>query len=319
MDFIEELGPLALGTRIKNLGELLMKDMAKVYRDHNIEFEPRWFTFFQLILKRKEVSVTEIAGALNQTHPAVVQVVNVLEKKKLIISRKDKSDKRRRMLKLSRKGKALAEQLGPLWEDVQSVASEILQDSAPDLLEKIASVEHALEEKTTYQRMSKKRIKRSLNNIHFIEFEDKYLHAFQQLNEDWLRGYLEITESDRRQLADPVNEIIKKNGSITLVISGETVVGTYALQNLNEQDCELSKFTVSKKFRGMGLGERMLEQAILQAKDKGYQSILLFTHHKLIEATHLYQKRAFKEIEEHPDMQDETGRCSKMMQLIINP
>ena len=30
MDFIKELGPLAMGTRIKNLGELLMKDMAKV-------------------------------------------------------------------------------------------------------------------------------------------------------------------------------------------------------------------------------------------------------------------------------------------------
>ena len=50
MNFIKELGPLALGTRIKNLSELLMKDMARVYKEYGVDFEPRWFTLFQLIL-----------------------------------------------------------------------------------------------------------------------------------------------------------------------------------------------------------------------------------------------------------------------------
>ncbi len=56
--------------------------MAKVYNDQDIDFEPRWFTLFQLILLKNEINVTQIVHELNQTHPAVVQVVNVLEKKK---------------------------------------------------------------------------------------------------------------------------------------------------------------------------------------------------------------------------------------------
>ena len=59
-----------------------MRDMAKVYNDQDIDFEPRWVTLFQLILLKNEINVTPIAHELNQTHPAVVQVVNVLEKKK---------------------------------------------------------------------------------------------------------------------------------------------------------------------------------------------------------------------------------------------
>jgi hypothetical protein len=53
MDFIEELGTLAIGTRLKNLSELMMKDLARVYKDQDVDFEPRWFTFFQLILRKK--------------------------------------------------------------------------------------------------------------------------------------------------------------------------------------------------------------------------------------------------------------------------
>jgi len=60
MDFIEALGSVALGSRIKNLSELLMKDVSNIYKDQGIDFEPRWFTLFQLLLKRKEVQVTEI-------------------------------------------------------------------------------------------------------------------------------------------------------------------------------------------------------------------------------------------------------------------
>lgn len=45
------------------------------------------------------------------------------------------------------------------------------------------------------------------------------------------------------------------------------VIGTYALQKISDQACELSKFTVSKDFRGRKMGERMLEHAIEKARE----------------------------------------------------
>ena len=119
-------------------------------------------------------------------------------------------------------------------------------------------------------------------------------------------------------LADPAAKIINNNGEIFLLVKGGQVIGTYALQKINKQDCELSKFTVKKEFRGEKLGEMMLEHAIKRAKALECHSIILFTHYKLKEASRLYKKRGFETITDHPDITDETGRCSVLLQLIIN-
>ncbi|NQT77983.1 MAG: bifunctional helix-turn-helix transcriptional regulator/GNAT family N-acetyltransferase [Bacteroidetes bacterium] len=318
MDFIEELGMQALGTRIKNLSELLMRDVSRIYKDQNVDFEPRWFTMFQLILRKTKISVTEIARELKQTHPAVVQVVNSLEKKKLITTRKSKTDQRKRLVSLTKKGKKLAEDLSLVWEAIHQAAKEILAESEPDLLGNIAKVEKALKQKSTYQRIKEKLMNSATEEIELIAFDEKHLNDFRQLNEDWLKSYLEITDHDRHILSDPVKEIINKNGKIYLLISEGKVIGTYALQRISDQACELSKFTVMKEFRGRKLGERMLGHAIEETRKLGCNSIVLYTHHKLKEATQFYNKMGFKVIQEYPHLIDKTGRCSQMLQLIIN-
>ncbi len=156
MDFIKRLGTLALGTRIKNLSETLMRDMARIYQEQDIDFEPRWFTFFQLMLQKNELNVGQIAHDLNQTHPSIVQIINILEKKKLIITKEDKTDHRKRLVRLSKRGKRLAEKSSPLWEIVQTVSDEVLNDSAPALLDDISKVEKSIAKKSIYQRIRDK-------------------------------------------------------------------------------------------------------------------------------------------------------------------
>ena len=317
MEFIKELGTIALGSRLKNLSDILMRDVAKVYKEHDVDFEPRWFTFFQLLIQKGEISVTQIARDLNQTHPAVVQLINILDSKKLIVARKDKADNRKRLVRLSNRGKQLAADLAPLWEIIQLATNEILNESAPDLLEKIEKVEKALNQKSAYERVQGKIIQRAMTNMEFKEYDDSYLLDFQRLNEDWLNSYLELTEHDIEVLSDPTSKIINKNGNIFLLISEGKIIGTYALQRINNKLCELSKFTVKKEFRGWKLGERMLQHAIDTAKDMKYESVLLLTHQNLKEATSLYRKSGFKVIPDHPELTDKTGRCSMYMQLLL--
>ncbi len=317
MNFIEELGTMALGSRIKNLSELLMKDVSRIYKDQGVDFEPRWFTFFQLVLQKKEVSVTEVARELNQTHPAAVQVINSLEKKQLISSKKDKKDQRKRLVRLTAKGKKLAEDLAPVWDAIQQSAIEILAESDPHLIEHIAGIENAIKQKSTYERVVERLSGGAANEFKFIAFDIKYLNDFRQLNEDWLNTYLEISDHDSEVLSDPVKKIINHDGKIYLLRAGENIIGTYALQKIDEQVCELSKFTIMKDFRGQKLGERMLVHVIENAKSMHYKSIMLFTHHALKEATQLYTKMGFEIIEDHPGLIDKTGRCSLAMQLII--
>lgn len=318
MEFIKELGTLALGSRLKNLSDILIRDVAKVYKEHDVDFEPRWFTFFQLLIQKGEIPVTQIARDLNQTHPAAVQVIGVLESKKLIITRKDKSDNRKRLVKLSAKGKQLANDLAPLWEIIQMATDEILNESVPDFLEKIEEVEKAIQQQSTYDRIKGKIIQNAIGKMEFKEYNDSYLMDFQKLNEDWLTSYLELTEHDIEVLSDPTGKIINKDGNIFLLISEGKVVGTYALNRINTELCELSKFTIKKEFRGWKLGERMLQHAIEKAKEIKCESVVLLTHHNLKEATNLYKKTGFEIIPHHPKLTDKTGRCSIYMQLILS-
>ncbi|HSG67688.1 MAG TPA: bifunctional helix-turn-helix transcriptional regulator/GNAT family N-acetyltransferase [Bacteroidales bacterium] len=318
MDLIEELGPLALGTRIRNLGERLMKDMAKVYQEQNVDFEPRWFTFFQLILRRKEISVTEIARELNQSHPAAVQVVNALVRKKLVSTRVDNNDKRKRLVRLTRKGEKLTSELQPIWEDVFAVSNEILEESAPGLLSQILLVENALERKSTYERMQEKHMQRIKDSIEIFPYSQKFRLDFKRLNEEWLKEYLDISPHDKKILNNPEQEILRQKGEIMLMAQGDEIIGTYALQRTGKSTCELSKFTIHKAHRGRGLGVKMLTHALDHAKQRGFEYVLLLTHDKLTEATQLYSRMGFEKISGHPDLVDKSGRCSMTMKYAIN-
>lgn len=318
MNFIEELGTIALGSRVKNLGELLMKDVSRIYKELDMDFEPRWFTFFQLVLSKPGIAVTEIARELNQTHPAAVQVINSLENKKLVRTKKDKTDQRRRLVSLTKKGKDLAEELKPVWEAVHQSAREILAESDPEFINHIEKVEKALMKKNTYDRIREKLHKDILSTIEFIPFDKKHKKDFRELNEEWLRSYLEISAHDRRVLSDPFKEVIGNHGHIFMMLSDGKVIGTFTLQKINDLDCELSKFTVKKAFRGMKLGEKMMSHTIEEATRLGYKTIVLHSHHKLKEATKLYDKLGFKTISGHPGLIDKSGRHSLVMQFIIH-
>lgn len=155
-DIIEELGSLALATRLKNLSERLAKDVAQVYKESAFNFEPRWFTLIYALKGGDELAVTELSAMLKQTHPAVNQVANVLVEKGLVDERKDKDDQRRRLLKLSSKGNQMVQKMSALWQKIKEANDELLIESNGDLLNNMDKVESVLEEKSMYERVSTK-------------------------------------------------------------------------------------------------------------------------------------------------------------------
>jgi DNA-binding MarR family transcriptional regulator len=152
-NIIEELGSLALATRLKNLSERLAKDVAAIYKASDFDFEPRWFAVIYALKDGDELAVTELAQMLQQTHPAVNQVANVLVKKKLIIESKDDADQRKRMLKLSNSGLSLVEQMEPIWEKIQIANAKLIEESVSSFLGNIKLIENALDEKSMYDRV----------------------------------------------------------------------------------------------------------------------------------------------------------------------
>jgi len=151
MNIIDESGILAISTRLQRLSEQLRKDGAMIYQSFGIDFEPKWFPVIFTLHHKKMLSVVEIANEIGYTHPSTISLLKELEKQKLIQSKKDKQDERRRLIILSPKGLELIEKMKPVWELVSKVLGEIA-DNKNHLLAAINEAEEKIAMQSFYQR-----------------------------------------------------------------------------------------------------------------------------------------------------------------------
>ena len=117
--------------------------------------------------------------------------------------------------------------------------------------------------------------------------------AFCTLNEEWITHYFEVEAKDREILDDPEKTILQQGGHIFMVYVEGQAVGCVALIPLGHGVYELSKMAVSPRLRGLGIGRKLLEHAITQAKVIGAKSLFLGSNTKLKNAVHLYESVGF--------------------------
>ncbi len=120
--------------------------------------------------------------------------------------------------------------------------------------------------------------------------------AFRTLNEEWITRYFELEKKDREILEHPGPTILQKGGQIFMVYVEGQAAGCVALIPLGHGIYELSKMAISPRLRGLGIGRRLLEHAITQAKVIGAKSLFLGTNTKLANAVHLYESVGFRHV-----------------------
>ncbi|RZL13686.1 MarR family winged helix-turn-helix transcriptional regulator [Pedobacter aquatilis] len=125
MNVIDESGILALSTRLQRLSEQLRKDGAQLYKTFDIDFEPKWFPIIYTLHHKEVLSVVEISSEIGYTHPSTISLLKELEKQKLIKSKKDKNDERKRLISLTDKGTDLIIKMKPVWAIMIKILSEI--------------------------------------------------------------------------------------------------------------------------------------------------------------------------------------------------
>jgi ribosomal protein S18 acetylase RimI-like enzyme/predicted transcriptional regulator len=296
MDLIKELGPLAIASRFRRLAEWLYKDAPRIYRERDVDFEPRWFSLFYLLKESGSMPVTEAAAALGFSHPAINQIAGEMARKGLLESIKDKKDERKRLLRLTRKGKAAVSSLEPVWEDIAAAASEVLNEAGGDLLTSLARLEEALNEAGMYERVMRRVKSRELGRVEIVDYKPRFKRYFKSLNLEWLQGYFVVEDEDERLLSDPYGKIIKAGGFVLFARLDGKIVGTAALVKHNEHTYELTKMAVTRKARGHQAGRKLALAAIERAKDVGAKQLVLLTSPRLTAACNLYRSLGFVEI-----------------------
>lgn len=151
MNVIDESGILAIATRLQRLSDQLRRDGLQIYKDHGIEFEPKWFPVVYALYQKEVLSVVEIAAEIGYTHPSTISLLKELEKQKIIRSKKDRNDERKRLLQLTDKGRQLIEQMRPVWQLMVNTLLEMM-NTPNNILSAVNEVETQLKKESFFER-----------------------------------------------------------------------------------------------------------------------------------------------------------------------
>lgn len=130
-----------------------------------------------------------------------------------------------------------------------------------------------------------------------IPYNTAHAQDFKAINIQWLEDYFYVEPFDLEVLSKPETYIIDKGGHIFFALKNDIVVGTVALMPTKDATVlELTKMAVLSTARGQGIGQQLMAHCLAFARAKTLDKLILYSHRKLENALHIYQKWGFKEV-----------------------
>ena len=142
--------------------------------------------------------------------------------------------------------------------------------------------------------------------------------AFRRLNEEWITRYFAMEAKDEASLADPERTILDRGGRIFLAVRDSQTVGCCALLALAPGEFEVAKMAVTESFQGAGIGRRLLEKAITEARAAGARRLYLETNRKLETAIRLYESLGFQHLPRERIVPSAYARADVYMELYLD-
>jgi ribosomal protein S18 acetylase RimI-like enzyme len=312
-DFVAQLGTLGFVTRLKRVSDAMLHDGRRVYKKLGLDIEPNWFVIFRLLKDRGELTVTEIAAEIGFAHPSVISIVKKMAAAGYVKESRSSDDNRKRMLSLTPKAMRKLPEFERIWEAGTAAYKRMLSDV--DMIKFIDTLEANYREKSFAERALDEI--REAVNIEIVSFRESLAKGFAELNYEWIAKDYGIEEHDREILDAPFEMIIKPGGQIFFALIKEEAAGTVALENLDPDGFELVKMAVSPKFRGLGIGDKLIEACIRHAVENRKSRITLDSNTKQIAAINLYRKYGFREVPLDPS--SPYRRVNIRMELALPP
>ena len=127
-DFVKELGYLGFTMRLKRISDAMMHEGRRLYSELDVDIEPNWYVIFKLLKSRGAQSVTEIAESIKMAHPSVIHITNKMMDAGYLISEKDPTDSRKRVLDLSTRSIKMLPGYEKIWNAGEKGVEEALKE-----------------------------------------------------------------------------------------------------------------------------------------------------------------------------------------------
>jgi DNA-binding MarR family transcriptional regulator/predicted GNAT family N-acyltransferase len=316
MDFYNNVGKMAIGSRLRRLSEQLTEDASQVYKMYNVSLQPKWFPVFHALSQGQDKTITAIAEEIGHSHPSVSTIIREMVKQGIVLEKKDKLDGRKNVVSLSKKGKEVLTNIAPQYIDVNNAIEEALSQTRYDLWKAIEEWEFLLQQKSLLRRVQEQKKLRESQAVQIVDYKPAYQEAFRKLNEEWISKYFKMEEADHKALDHPQKNIINKGGHILVALYNNEPVGVCALLKMDDPvyEYELVKMAVSPTAQGKSIGYLLGKAAMEKARALGAKKLYLESNTILEPAINLYHKLGFKKVVGHATPYE---RCNIQMELIL--
>ena len=316
MNFFEQTGKVAIGSRLRMLTDKVTEDAANIYKLYDIDMQPKWFPVFYSLIGAEGKTITELAKGIGHSHPSVSKIISEMLTKGYVKESKDKTDGRRNVVSLSKKGEEIALRIQNQLIDVNSAIEDLSSQTQNKLWEAIGEWEFLLEQKTLLKRVMEKKKERDSSKVRIVAYTAEYHEVFRSLNVEWISQFFTMEESDYKALDHPQSYILDKGGVILVALLDGAPLGVCALIKMNdgEYDFELAKMAVSPQAQGKNIGFLLASAIIEKAWSLGASKIYLESNTILKAAINLYHKLGFQKVAGKPTPYT---RCNIQMEYII--
>lgn len=316
MEFFEEAGKMAIGSRLRMLTETITEDAQQIYALHKVDLQPKWFPVFYVLSNGEQKTITGIAKEIGHSHPSVSNIIQEMVKKGLVKEKKDPADGRRTLVSLSLKGKTYTERIKDQYTDVNAAIEEISAQANHDLWRAIGEWEFLLKQKSLLERVKAHQKLRESQQVRIVPYEKQYATAFRELNEAWISEYFTIEPTDRAMLENAEANILGNGGYIFVALYKGEVAGVCALVKMDDPvyKYELAKMAVSPAFQGKNIGYLLGKAVLDKAKALGAKQVYLESNTVLKPAISLYHKLGFQKVTGH---ETPYARCNIQMAVSL--
>ncbi|UCD49095.1 MAG: bifunctional helix-turn-helix transcriptional regulator/GNAT family N-acetyltransferase [Phycisphaerales bacterium] len=314
MDYIRDLGALALASRMKRLVGRLNQDVKAIYAEQAIAFEPLLMPITRLLEAKGTLQANEIATGLGVSQPAVTQMCNKLKKRGLITVHQHSEDHRIRQIALLPEGRELAAALAPIWQEIEKAVAQMMEGADDNLLCALEAFEEQYARKPLSERVLQQLAQRDRTQISIVPYDESLKEAFKRLNCEWIETHFTVEPSDERVLSNPQKYVLEQGGFIYFAQAGSDIVGTYALLRVDAQTYEIAKMAVTATHQQRGIGTALLDHALAQARALGAGRLILYSNTRLAPAINLYFQKGFRVI---PKNDYHNERANIKMELLL--
>ena len=312
MNFYDQAGKMAIGSRLRRLDDMFTESAKHIYALYDVPLDPKWFPIFYVLSQQEALSITEIAQRIGHSHPSVSQIVKEMTKHGITSTAKHTSDARVNVVSLTDTGKQLIPRIEKQYRDVTDAVEGLLSDTYHNLWKAIEEVEFLLKEQDLYSRVQAQYKRRESQDVEIIDYTTEFHAAFKQLNCEWIETYFTLEEQDLIYLDHPTEKILEQGGHIFMARYQGEVVGTGALVNVDNETYELAKMAVTERARGKHIGFLLGQSLIAKAREFGAKRLLIQSNTALEAAINLYYKLGFQRIVGKPSPYE---KCNIQLEL----